>query len=100
MSDLNIPDIMARSEIDLGNALKRFRRHKKLTQRELGEKVGIRQATISSIEKGEPGTSLRTLALLLYALDLELVVKKRTKTDGFADDDGYFEDDGYFKDDS
>ncbi len=49
------------------------------SQTELGEKTGLRQATVSTLETGQPGTALRTLCDVMAALDLELVVRLRTK---------------------
>jgi HTH-type transcriptional regulator/antitoxin HipB len=48
-------------------------------QKDLAEKTGLRQATISRVEAGEPGTQLRTLFDILTALDMEVVVRPRTK---------------------
>ena len=50
-----------------------------MTQIELGEKVGLSQKTISSLEAGAPGVKLQTLLDVLVALDLELVVQQRSK---------------------
>ncbi len=38
-----------------------------------------RQATVSKLESGEPATQLRILMDALTALDLELVIRVRTK---------------------
>jgi len=39
----------------------------------------VRQATVSKIEAGEPATQLKTLMDALTALDLELVIRPRSK---------------------
>lgn len=72
-------DQIARTSKQIGDALRRRRRTLNLTQRELGTKTSLRQATISAIENGEPGTQLRTLSDVLAALNLELVIRPRTK---------------------
>ena len=72
-------DQIARTPKQIGNALRRRRRGLKLTQKDLGTKTSLRQATISAIESGEPGTQLRTLFDVMSALDLELVIRPRTK---------------------
>lgn len=72
-------DQIARTPKQIGAALRRRRYHLNLTQSDLGSKTTLRQATISSIEKGEPGTQLRTLFDVLAALNLELVIRPRTK---------------------
>jgi HTH-type transcriptional regulator/antitoxin HipB len=72
-------DLIARTAQQLGAAIRRQRKHARLSQFELGTKIGLRQATISKLEAGEPGTRLQTLLDALTALDLELVVRPRTK---------------------
>ena len=73
-------DHTARSETQLGAILRRVRKQRGLTQAEVGEKTRLRQATISTLEDGAPATRLRTLMLTLAALDLELVVRQRTRS--------------------
>lgn len=64
----------------LGNALKRQRKGKKLSQQEAGSDFKINQTTISSIEQGAPGTRLETLFRLLAALELEMVIRPKKST--------------------
>jgi HTH-type transcriptional regulator/antitoxin HipB len=59
--------------------VRRRRRSQDLTQKDLGDRTRLRQATISGLEGGEPGTQLRTLFSVIAALDLELVIRPRTK---------------------
>lgn len=73
-------ELIARSERQLGAILRRQRKQAGLTQTELGEKVHLRQATISKLEDGAPATQLRTLMAALSILDLELVVRPRSKS--------------------
>ena len=61
----------------LGSALRRQRKLKKLNQREVGELYLLEQSTVSSVERGTPGTRLETLFRLLAALDLELLVQSK-----------------------
>jgi len=63
----------------LGQALRAERKHKGLSQKDVGHSVGMEQHTISKIEKGNPGTELATLFRLLAALDLELTIQPRPK---------------------
>lgn len=77
-------DQIARGPKQLGESMRRQRRHLSLTQKDLGAKTNLRQATISAMESGEPGTQLRTLFDMMAALDLELVIRPRTK--GTAND--------------
>ncbi len=72
-------DQIARTSKQIGDALRRRRRTLNLTQKDLGTKTTLRQATISAIESGEPGTQLRTLFDILAALNLEILIRPRTK---------------------
>ncbi|MCK1715412.1 MULTISPECIES: helix-turn-helix domain-containing protein [unclassified Bradyrhizobium] len=72
-------DTITRTPQQLGAAIRRYRRQKNLTQGALGNKMHARQATVSKLEAGEPATQLRTLTDALAALDLELVIRPRTK---------------------
>lgn len=70
---------IARSEKQLGAILRRARKQRGLTQSQLGEKIHLRQATISKLEDGAPATQLATIITALAALDLELVVRPRSQ---------------------
>lgn len=67
----------ARTATQIGAIIRRARRHSGISQAELGAKIGLRQATISKLERGEPATRLSTLLDLLSALGLELIVDER-----------------------
>ncbi len=71
-------EAIARTPLQLGNSIRQRRRELGLTQEQLAAKAGMRQRTISDIERSAAArfdTVLRALA----ALDLELVVRPRTK---------------------
>jgi HTH-type transcriptional regulator/antitoxin HipB len=70
---------IVRTTKQLGSTLRRYRRQKNLTQRGLGDLMRARQATVSKLESGGRGTQLGVLIDALTALDLELVVRPRTK---------------------
>jgi len=72
-------DTIARTPKQLGAVLRRCRRQKNLTQGALGDLMHARQATVSKLESGESATQLRTVMDALTALDLELVIRPRTK---------------------
>jgi HTH-type transcriptional regulator/antitoxin HipB len=74
-------DQIARTPKQIGAAIRRRRRTLKLSQTEVGSKTDLRQATISAVENGDPGTELRTLMNVLTALGLELVVRERSTSD-------------------
>jgi len=69
----------ARTAKQIGAIIRRARRKAGLTQTELGKRIGMRQATISKLEKGEPATQLNTLLDALTALGLEITIDKRGK---------------------
>ena len=70
---------IARTEKQLGAILRRARKQAGLTQGALGEQIHLRQGTVSRLEAGEPAVQLRTLMEALSALNLELVVRPRSK---------------------
>ena len=69
----------ARTPKQIGAVIRRARRNAGLTQAELGKRIGLRQATISKLEKGEPATQLATLLDVLTALGLEITIGERSK---------------------
>jgi HTH-type transcriptional regulator/antitoxin HipB len=74
-----LTDQIARNERQLGAILRRARKRAGLTQGEMGDHVHLRQGTVSRLEAGEPAVQLRTLMAALSALELELVIRPRTK---------------------
>lgn len=71
-------DQIARTPKQVGDALRRRRRALGKTQKDIAGKTRLRPATISAVEAGESGT-LRTLFDILTALEMEVVVRARTK---------------------
>lgn len=55
------------------------RDHAKSVGRRGRDNIHLRQATVSRLEAGAPAIQLRTLMSALAALDLELVVRPRSK---------------------
>lgn len=72
-------EYIVRSSKRLGQVLQRIRKEQKHTQIAISEKINMRQATISKLEAGEPATRIETLMVVLAALDLEIVIRPRTK---------------------
>lgn len=72
-------DQIARTLQQLGAALRRRRKVLGLSQHHLSDRTTFRQATLSDLETGEGDPKLSTLMAVLAALDLELVVRPRTK---------------------
>lgn len=72
-------DHIARNEKQLGAILRRIRKRAGLTQGALGNHIHMRQGTVSRLESGEPAVQVRTLMAMLAALDLEIVVRPRSR---------------------
>lgn len=70
---------IARTEKQLGAVLRRARKQAGLTQSGVGKNIRLRQGTVSRLEAGEPAIQLRTVMETLAALNLELVVRPRSK---------------------
>jgi HTH-type transcriptional regulator/antitoxin HipB len=71
-------ETIARTPLQLGNSIRERRRKLGLTQEQLAEKVGVRQRTISDVESAG-AARIDTLLRMLGVLDLELLVRPRTK---------------------
>jgi HTH-type transcriptional regulator/antitoxin HipB len=71
-------ETIARSVKDIANIIQRHRKQRKFTQADLGERMRVRQATVSNLESGEDAIRLKTLMDALSALDLELLIRPRT----------------------
>lgn len=66
-----------RSPAQLGNAIRRARKKRGLSQTDLGKMAGLRQATISIIETGNPAARIDTILEVLAVLDLEIHIANR-----------------------
>lgn len=76
---------IARSPEQIGNTIRRARKKAGMSQSQLGEKTGLRQGTISQIEKGHPAAKLETILAIISALDLELQISPRGSFMRFGD---------------
>ena len=70
---------IARTPKQIGETIRRTRRRSGASQSETGSKAGLRQETLSKIENGNPAARLDSICDLLAALDLELVIRERSK---------------------
>lgn len=71
---------LARDPRQIGNLIRRARKRRKLSQKDLGAKAGLRQETISLIENGNPSARIETLLAILAVLDLEFQIAARSKS--------------------
>lgn len=69
---------IVRTPLQLGNYIRERRRELGLTQENLAAKIGVRQRTVSDIET-TAAARLDTVLRALAALDLEIVIRPRTK---------------------
>ena len=72
-------DQITRTPKQLGTVLRRYRKAASLSQETIAARIHLRQATISALENSANNARLGTLFDILAALDLELVVRPRTK---------------------
>jgi len=72
-------DQIARTPKKLGEIFRRRRKELGFSQEVLGSRVNLRQSTISTLESSTADTKLATLFDSLAALDLEVVIRPRTK---------------------
>lgn len=79
--------VATRSPEHLGQALERFRARANLTQASLATSAGLRQATISKVEKGVETTEIGTVYAICAALGLELVLRSRAAIEEFRPED-------------
>jgi HTH-type transcriptional regulator/antitoxin HipB len=75
---------LARDSKQIGNAIRRARKQRVLSQTALGEMTGFRQETISLVENGNPATKIDTLLAVLAALDLEFQIAPRSTARGIG----------------
>ena len=64
------------AKIEVANLLISLREDQGLTQRQLANKLGVKQQLISKIEKGSNNTTLDTLIKVLMVLGVALKVEK------------------------
>lgn len=87
-SNIDKLEIKAQNKDQLLKAVQRFRKNTKLTQKELSEKSGVPQSSISKFELATREPSLTLLFKILSALNLEIVVRRKkklkSKTDGIV----------------
>lgn len=56
--------------MNIGDKIKKFRLEKKLTQKELGDRLGVSQATYQQWEKGKRNPKRETIIKIANALDI------------------------------
>ena len=66
---------------DIGNRIKKLRKEKNLTQKELGDKLNVHANTISMYEKGNRKVSLETANKLseIFNVSVDYIIKGKDK---------------------
>lgn len=72
----------------IGAMIARLREDRRMTQAELGEKIGTTQSVVARIEKGEQNLSTETLAKISAALDREILSLSKGGTVNFRIEGG------------
>ncbi|ARK13042.1 helix-turn-helix transcriptional regulator [Fibrella sp. ES10-3-2-2] len=62
-------------KVQIGNMIRQAREKKGLTLKELGEKIGSSESTVSRYEKGKINISLDTLTKITQELDCSISLK-------------------------
>ena len=78
-------DFTIKTPKQLGAVLRGYRTSKKLSQQGVGMRAGLPQPIISKIESSSGRITLSRLLKVLAALDLELVVRPKSKADTSAE---------------
>jgi transcriptional regulator with XRE-family HTH domain len=60
-----------------GEVIKKYRKERNLTQRELAEKAGLSVRAITEIERGERNGRPKTLEKIFNVLGIEVILKDR-----------------------
>ena len=71
-----------RSSKQLGTIIQRARKQRGMTQSELANLSGMRQATISEIERGHDTVTFASIFKLFSVLDLDLLTDQRSRNSG------------------
>ena len=69
--------MIVRNPKELALHVKSYRKSKSISQVDISESVGIKQATVSSFERKPEATKLDTLFLILSAANLEIEIRPK-----------------------
>ncbi len=67
-----ISELKQRIPVEIGNRIRIFREKKKLSQTELAMMIGKDRQYLYKIEKGKVTSSIFTVSVIAYALDISL----------------------------
>ena len=66
-------------KLEIGQAIKKCRKYRHLTQNDLAKYTGMHQAEISAIERGQANPTIETLNELARGMHVELTFKIQKK---------------------
>lgn len=64
--------VMQKANETVGLMIRRYRKEKRMMQKDLAERVGLSRCTITNIEKGYAGTNLENLYAIADALGITI----------------------------
>ena len=67
--------LLAKVKLELSELIYDLRRSKKMSQKQLGDAIGVSQPYIAKIEDGEENLTIETIVKLLSALKIRLQLK-------------------------
>jgi transcriptional regulator with XRE-family HTH domain len=79
MSDHADIEFLVQNEGLFGPALQEFRLRAGVGQAELADRLGLHRSYLSALENGRSNTAMRALMRAFRELDLEIVVRRRTR---------------------
>ncbi|WP_375753577.1 type II toxin-antitoxin system antitoxin HipB [Vibrio sp. HN007] len=75
--------------LQLASQLKLIRNKNNLTQAQLANKIGIKQATLSNFETNPDTTQLKTFFKIIQALELQLDIQERKVSQGMSNEEDW-----------
>jgi HTH-type transcriptional regulator/antitoxin HipB len=78
-------EIKAQTKEQLIKAVQRFRKANSMTQKELSEKSGVPQSSVSKFEANSREPSLSLLFKIISALNLEVTVRRKKSVKSKSD---------------
>lgn len=75
----NLDEYLVVGPQSLGRSIREFRLRRQLSQQDLADRVGFHRSYLSELETGTTTEALDRIVRTLSALDLEIVIRERSK---------------------
>lgn len=75
----NLDEYLVVGPQSLGRSIREFRLRRHVSQQELADRVGYHRSYLSELESGATTEALDRIVRTLSALDLEIVIRERSK---------------------